>query len=96
MEKMSHCIFFNCFLSKVISKTRASCFVRGSKHLETIKAHGLPPHAFICFSLFGTHDETFAFVFDILLYGVWKSSKTLSLVFDIHLYKIFFLIDCFT
>ena len=50
-----------------MSKTRASCFIRGSKHLETIKALGLWPRAFICFSVFGTPDETLALVFDILL-----------------------------
>ena len=49
-----------------MSKTRASCFIRGSKHLETIKALGLRPRAFICFSVFGTPDETLALVFDIL------------------------------
>ena len=49
-----------------MSKTRASCFIRGSKHLETIKALGLRPRAFIYFSVFGTPDETLAFVFDIL------------------------------
>ena len=43
-----------------MSKTRASCFIRGSKHLETIKALGLRPRAFICFSVFGTPDETLA------------------------------------
>ena len=49
-----------------MSKTRASCFIRGSKHLETIKARGRRPSAFICFSVFGTPDETLALVFDIL------------------------------
>ena len=39
----------------------------GSKHLETIKALGLQPRAFITFSVFGTPDETLALVFDILL-----------------------------
>ena len=29
-------------------------------HLETIKALGLRPRAFICFSVFGTPDETLA------------------------------------
>ena len=48
-----------------MSKTRASCFIRGSKHLETIKALGLRPRAFICFSVFGTPDETLALVFDM-------------------------------
>ena len=42
-----------------MSKTRASCFITGSKHLET--------DAFICFSVFGTRDEALALVFDILL-----------------------------
>ena len=50
-----------------MSKTRASCFIRGFKHLETIKALGLRPRAFICFSVFGTPDETLFLVFDILL-----------------------------
>ena len=49
-----------------MSKTRASCFIRGSKHLETIKALSLRPRAFICFSVFATPDETLALVFDIL------------------------------
>ena len=49
-----------------MSKTRASCFIRGSKHLETIKALGLRPRAFICFSVFGTPNETLALVLDIL------------------------------
>ena len=49
-----------------MSKTRASCFIRGSKHLETIKAVGLRPRAFISFSVFGTPDETLALVFDTL------------------------------
>ena len=50
-----------------MSKTRASCFIRGSKHLETVKVLGLRPRAFIRFSLFGTPDETLALAFDILL-----------------------------
>ena len=50
-----------------MSKTRASCFIRDSTHLETIKELGLRPRAFICFSVFGTPDETLALVFDILL-----------------------------
>ena len=49
-----------------MSKTRASDFIRGSKHLETRKALGLRPRAFICFSVFGTPDETLALVDDIL------------------------------
>ena len=53
-----------------MSKTNASCFIRGSKHLETIKALGLRPRAFITFSVLGTPDETLALVFDILLIKV--------------------------
>ena len=49
-----------------MSKTCVSCFIRGSKHLETIKELGLRPRAFICFSVFETPDETLALVFDIL------------------------------
>ena len=41
-----------------MSKTRASCFIRGFRHLETI--------IFICFTVSGTPDETLALVFDIL------------------------------
>ena len=44
-----HCIFRRD--GEVMSKTRASCFIRGSKHLETIKALGLRPRDFICFSV---------------------------------------------
>ena len=32
-----------------------------------MKARGLRPRAFICFSVFGTRDEALALVFDILL-----------------------------
>ena len=39
----------------------------GSKHLEAIKALGLPPRASISFSVFGTSDKTLALVFEILL-----------------------------
>ena len=49
-----------------MSKTRVSCFIRGSKHLETIKARGRRPSVVICFSVFGTPDETLPLVFDIL------------------------------
>ena len=49
------------------SKSRASFFIRGSKHLETIKALRLRRRAFICFSVFGTPDEKLALVFDLLL-----------------------------
>ena len=64
--KTCHCIISYCFIWEAISKTRASCFIRGSKLLETIKALGLRPRAFITLSVFGTPDETLALVFDIL------------------------------
>ena len=35
--------------------------------LETIKALCCWHHGFICFSVFGTHDEALALIFDILL-----------------------------
>ena len=66
-KKMYHCILFYSIVEEVISKTRTSGFIRGSKHQETIKALGLRPRAFICFWVFGTPDETLALVFDILL-----------------------------
>ena len=49
-----------------MSKTRASCFIRGSRDLETIKALALRPRAFICFSVSGTPGEKLALVLDIL------------------------------
>ena len=48
-------------------KTRASCFIGVSKHLETIKALALQPRAFICLSVFGYPDETLALVLEIVL-----------------------------
>ena len=57
-----------------MSKTGASCFIRGSRHYETIKALGLRPRAFICFLVSGTPDETLALVFDIL-HEVLRSSR---------------------
>ena len=61
-------------LWETISKIRASGFIRGSSHLETIKALGLRPRAFICFSVFGTPDETLALVGDILRPNIWVSA----------------------
>ena len=62
-----------------MSKTRASCFIRGSRHLETIKALGLRPRAFICFSVSGTADETVALAFDKDGYNLelWQYTKTM-------------------
>ena len=44
----------------------SSCFIGVSKRLETIKALGLRPRAFICFSVFGYPDETLALVLEIV------------------------------
>ena len=44
----------------------SSCFIGVSKHLATIKALGLRPRAFICFSVFGYPDETLALVLEIV------------------------------
>ena len=52
---------------EAISKTRASCLTGVSRHLETIKALGLRPRAFICFSVSGNPGQTLALVFDLLL-----------------------------
>ena len=82
---MYHCIFFYCFVCEVISKTRASGLITGSKHLETIKALVLRPRAFICFSVFGTPDKTLALVFDILLENLpivaYHHPNNLSVIF---------------
>lgn len=51
---------------EVISKTRASCLTGVSRHLETIKALGLRPRAFIRFSMSGNPGQTLALVFDFL------------------------------
>ena len=67
LHNLLHCIFRRDW--KVMSKTRASCFIRDSKHVEAIKAPGLRSHAFIYFSVFGTPDETLALVLDMLLQG---------------------------
>ena len=47
------------------AKTRASCFITGSKHLTQMKARGRRPSAFTCISVFGTRDEALALVFDV-------------------------------
>ena len=73
LRKKFHEIFT--LVWEAISKTRASCFIRGSKHLETIKALGLRPRAFICFSVFGTPDETLALVFDIITSTLFPSKN---------------------
>ncbi len=55
---------------EAISKPRASFFIRGSKHLETIKARRRRRSAFISFSVFETPDENLALVFDLSLPSV--------------------------
>ena len=56
-----------CLIWEDMSKTRALCFITGSKHLETDESMRLWPHAFICLLVFGTRDKALALVFDILL-----------------------------
>ena len=62
--------------SEPAQKLVLSVFIRGSKHLKTIKALRLRRRAFIRFSVFGTPDENLALVFDLL-------HKTLRLMLDI-------------
>ena len=78
---MNHCLFiwggqckknallhiFYCLVWEVISKTRASCFIRGFKHLETDESTRPQAECFYCFTVFGSPDETLALVFDISL-----------------------------
>ena len=59
-----------------MSKIRASCFIRGSKHLETTKALRLRRRGFILFSVFGTPDLKLVLVFDILLQTCQPSLKS--------------------
>ena len=63
-----------------MSKTRASCFIRGSRHLETIKALGLRPRAFISFSVFGTPDETLALVLTYYVIHTWGTDKSKAVI----------------
>ena len=66
LPQISNYLFFT-LVREASSKTRASFFIRGSKHLETIKVLRLRRRAFIRFSVFGTPDENLALVFDLLL-----------------------------
>ena len=64
-------------------------------YLETIKALGLRPRAFICFSVFGTPDETLALVFDILLQTVPCKTATVHSHCYITYYSVFpFVTSC--
>ena len=47
------------------AKTRASCFITGSKHLTQMKARGRRPSGFISISVLGTLDEALALVFNV-------------------------------
>ena len=61
--------------------------------LETIKALSLRPRAFICFSVFGTPNETLALVFDILRKKLFGEDSICMVNFlEIPRVKIFFLI----
>ena len=73
---MYHCkIVFIVSVEKSSQKRVLRVSSEGSKHFETIKALG----RFICFSVFGTPDETLTFVFDILLSF---TKKSINLVLD--------------
>ena len=65
---MHKLLFFH--LGRTIAKKCIFFLFRLRSHLETIKTLGLRPRAFICFSVFGTPDETLALVIDILLQTV--------------------------
>ena len=54
----------------------------GLRHLENIKALGLRPRAFICFSASGNPGQTLALVFDVLRKTVEKHETR---VLNIHL-----------
>ena len=69
------CSPFRTFFWEVKTNSRTLCFISGSKLLERRKALGLRPHAFICFSVFGTPVEALVLVFDISSYWL-KSSYT--------------------
>ena len=66
-KKVYHCIFF--LLYRLRSHLRNSCFGfhQGFQTPRKNKALCLRPRAFICFSVFGTPDETLALVFDMFL-----------------------------
>ena len=51
---------------------------RVSRHLEAIKALGLWPHAFICFSVSGNPGQTLALVFDTLLESLSEDDKPIN------------------
>ena len=65
-KKMYHCISFLLFSLRSHLKNACFGFHQGfHTPVEKIKVRGLRPRAFICFSVFGTPDETLALVFDI-------------------------------
>ena len=49
-----------------MSKTRASCFITGSKYLETDESTRPAASCFHLFLVFRTRDKALALVFDIL------------------------------
>ena len=64
-------LFKKSFIITLFEKTDQKLVLRvssgESKYLETMKVLGLRPRTFICFSVFGSPDETLALVFDLLL-----------------------------
>ena len=65
-----------------MSKTRASALSRVPNNEKQMKALGLRPRAFICFSVFGTRDKALALVFDILRQDYEFSSLFLFKVYS--------------
>ena len=68
-----------------MSKTRASGFITGSKHLP----QKLRSRAFICFSVFGTRDEALALFFDILLQAYLSCTVNSSIFEDSEVYDVY-------
>jgi len=65
---MLYCIVFLGVIEKSCQKLVLHVSSGVSSNLKTINTLGLLPRAFICFSVFGTPDETLALVFDRLLH----------------------------
>ena len=66
-KKMYHYIFFFIVSFEKSSQKLVLRVSSGIPITSKLRALGLRPRAFICFSVFGIPDETLALVFDILL-----------------------------
>ena len=84
-EKICHLIISYCFVLEDMSKTQASCFITGSRRLETDESTRS-----YCFSLFGTLGE--ASPWFLTFYINHKGSFEILLIFTMfHLTKESFL-----